>query len=85
MAFNFPGTLGPLAAEALANTYLPDSERTVPRTFRRFGVRVGWGAANNILKEYWPTIFKNLRIAKVAPGLRPEPPPAPPGRFCREP
>lgn len=75
---NFPGTLGPLAAEALANTYLPDSERTVPKTFQRFGIRIGWGAANNIVKEYWPTIFRSLRIAKVAPGLRPEPPPAPP-------
>lgn len=79
MAFNFPGTLGPLAAEALANTYLPDNERTFPKTFQRFGIRIGWGAANNIVKEYWPTIFKSLRIAKVAPGLRPEPPPAPPG------
>lgn len=78
MAFNFPGTLGPLAAEALANTYLPDNERTFPKTFQRFGIRIGWGAANNIVKEYWPTIFKSLRIAKVAPGLRPEPPPAPP-------
>jgi hypothetical protein len=69
--FNWPGTLGPMAAEGLANTYLPDSERTVGKTFARYGVRVGFGAVNNLLKEYWPTIFKNLRIAKVAPGLQP--------------
>lgn len=69
--FNWPGTLGPLAAEGLANTYLPDSERTVGKTFERYGVRIGFGAANNLLKEYWPTIFKRLRIAKVAPGLQP--------------
>ena len=69
--FNWPGTLGPMAAEGLANTYLPDSERTVGKTFERYGVRVGFGAVNNLLKEYWPTIFKNLRIAKVAPGLQP--------------
>jgi hypothetical protein len=69
--FNWPGTLGPMAAEGLANTYLPESERTVRKTFERYGVRVGFGAVNNLLKEYWPTIFKNLRIAKVAPGLQP--------------
>ena len=69
--FNWPGTLGPLAAEGLANTYLPDSERTVGKTFERYGYRIGFGAANNLLKEYWPTIFKRLRIAKVAPGLQP--------------
>lgn len=70
--FNWPGTLGPLAAEGLANTYLPDSERTVGKTFERFGLRIGFGAANNLVKEYWPTIFKRLRIAKVAPGLHPD-------------
>jgi hypothetical protein len=69
--FNWPGTLGPLAAEGLANTYLPDSERTVGKTFERYGIRIGFGAANNLLKEYWPTIFKRLRIARVAPGLQP--------------
>ena len=69
--FNWPGTLGPLAAEGLANTYLPDSERTVGKTFERYGIRIGFSAANNLLKEYWPTIFKRLRIAKVAPGLQP--------------
>ena len=70
--FNWAGTLGPLAAEGLANTYLPDAERTVGNTFERYGVRIGFGAANNLLKEYWPTIFKRLRIGKVAPGLQPD-------------
>jgi hypothetical protein len=69
--FNLPGTLGPLMAEGLANVYLPQSERTAGKTFERYGVRIGLGAANNLLKEYWPTIFKSLRISKVAPGLQP--------------
>lgn len=73
--FNIPGTLGPLLAESLATVYLPDSERTTGKTFQRFGVRIGFGAANNLIKEYWPTIFKNLRINKVAPDLRPDPAP----------
>jgi len=71
--FDWSGTMAPLGAVALANAYLPDSERTVGKTFERYGIRIGFGAANNVLKEFWPTIFKELRINKVAPGLGPEP------------
>jgi len=76
--FNIPGTLGPLMAEGLANVYLPQGERTAAKTFERFGVRIGWGAANNLFKEYWPSIFKSLRIDKVAPDLNPQTPQPPP-------
>ena len=81
MKFNLPGTLGPLLAESLANSYLPDSERTAGKTFQRFGVRIGFSAANNLLKEYWPSIFKSLRMNKLVPGLQPDttPPPPQPG------
>jgi hypothetical protein len=75
MVFNWSGILGPMLAEGLANSYLPEHEQTVGRTFERSGVRIGFSAANNLLKEYWPTIFKSLRIDKVAPGLQPEPSP----------
>jgi len=78
--FNIPGTLGPLLAEGLANVYLPDGERTAGKTFQRFGLRIGWGAANNLVKEYWPTIFKDLRIDRVAPDLKPDAAQAPPGQ-----
>jgi hypothetical protein len=78
MKFNLPGTLGPLLAESLANSYLPDSERTAGKTFQRFGIRIGFGAVNNLLREYWPSIFKSLRIDKFAPGLQPDATPAPP-------
>ncbi len=74
---NWPGMLGPLFAESLANSYLPVREQTAARTFRRYGVRLGFAAGTNIVKEYWPTIFRDLRIAKIAPGLRPNS--APPG------
>ena len=69
---NWPGILGPLFAESLANSYLPVKEQTSGRTFRRYGVRLGFTAGTNIVKEYWPTIFRSLRIAKIAPGLRPD-------------
>jgi len=72
--FNVPGIVGPLLAEGLANTYLPDSERTAGKTFERYGIRIGFSAANNLLKEYWPSIFKKLRIDKVAPGFGPDKP-----------
>jgi hypothetical protein len=77
--FNLPQTLGPLMAEGLANVYLPQGERTAGKTFERWGIRLSWGAASNLVKEYWPTIFKDLGISKVAPALKPTPPPTPPG------
>ena len=66
---NWPGMLAPLFAESLANSYLPVKEQTAGRTFRRYGVRLGFTAVANVSKEYWPTIFRNLRIAKIAPSL----------------
>jgi hypothetical protein len=58
---NFSGLMGPLAAEGLANTYLPESERTAGKTFQRYGIDIAARAGANIMKEYWPTIFKRLR------------------------
>jgi len=84
--FNWSNVLGGLMAESLAVSYLPDSERTAGKTFTRFGVRMGFGALDNVVKEYWPTIFKSLRINKIIPPERSDPgtvtpqvgPPAPP-------
>ena len=72
-AINISGVLGPLGAEGLANTYLPDRERTASQTFERFGIQLAVIAGGNIAKEFWPTIFKTLRIAKLAPGSSPSP------------
>ena len=75
---NWPGMLAPLFAESLANSYLPVREQTAGRTFRRYSLRLGFTASANIVKEYWPDIFRNLRIGKVAPGLSPDSSPAGP-------
>jgi|SRR5215472_7752073 len=64
---NWPGILAPLFAESLANTYLPTNERTAGKTFRRYGIRLGLTAAANLAREYWPSIFRSLRITKTAP------------------
>ena len=84
--FNWSNVMGGLMAESLAVSYLPDSEKTAAKTFTRFGVRIGFSALDNVVKEYWPTIFKSLRINKIVPAERSDPgtvtpqvgPPAPP-------
>jgi hypothetical protein len=73
-AVNISGVLGPLGAEGLANTYLPDAERTAGQTFERFGIQMAVIAGGNIAKEFWPAIFKTLRIGKVVPGASPDAP-----------
>ena len=77
-AVNWPGLIGPLLAESLATSYLPEAEQTVGRTFRRYGIRIGFTLGTNLAKEYWPSIVRSLRIAKIAPGLQPEGPQGPP-------
>ncbi len=72
-AVNWAGMLGPLLAESLANSYLPVKEQTAGRTFQRYGIRIGLNTASNALREYWPTIFRNLRITKFAPGSKSDP------------
>ncbi|HUL34756.1 MAG TPA: hypothetical protein VL128_12795, partial [Candidatus Eisenbacteria bacterium] len=68
--FNASGLMGPLAAEALANVYLPRSEQTGARTAERYGSDLAWRFAANMLKEYWPVIFKDMHLQslKVIPG-----------------
>src|SRR5712692_5681149 len=66
-AANWAGMLGPLLAESLANSYLPVKEQTAGRTFQRYGIRIGLNTASNALREYWPTIFRSLRITRGTP------------------
>lgn len=72
-ALNWSALLGSLMAEGLANSYLPDEERTAGKTFSRFGIRMGFSAVGYVTKEYWPTIFKGLRISKLVPSEQSDP------------
>src|SRR5712671_5176885 len=72
-AANWAGIIAPLLAESLANSYLPVKEQTAGRTFQRYGIRIGLNTAGNALREYWPTIFRNLLITQVAPGSNSNP------------
>jgi hypothetical protein len=66
---NYSGLIGPLAGEALANTYYPSGSRGVGSTMIRYTADVGWRFAGYLLRQYWPTIDKRLEEA-------PEPTPA---------
>jgi hypothetical protein len=69
---NFAGLLGPLAGEALANTYYPEGSRGVSSTFIRYSADLGWRFAGHLLKQYWPEINKKLRLAPAAPEANPK-------------
>jgi len=73
-AINWSGLIGPLAAEGVANTYLPDEERTAGNTFQRYGIDIAAQIGTNILREYWPSIFKKLRMPNLAPHVTTAPP-----------
>jgi hypothetical protein len=60
---NYSGLIGPLMGEGLANAYYPDENRTVGGTFTRYASDLGWRFAGNMLRQYWPSINKKLRLA----------------------
>jgi hypothetical protein len=69
--FNVAGFVGPIATEALANTYLPRSEQTGAKAAERIGSDLAWKFAGNMFKNYWPTLFKDLGLNKL--GVIPTP------------
>ncbi len=77
--FNFSGILGPLAAETLANVYLPQSEQTGAQTAERVGYDLAWKFAGNMFKNYWPTIFHGMGLERLKVVPTPEAPDRPSG------
>jgi hypothetical protein len=63
--FNTSGVVGTLAAETLANVYLPVSEQTGAKTAERFGTDLAWKFAANMFKNYWPTIFHSMGLNRL--------------------
>ncbi len=63
--FNASGLLGPLAAEVLANSYLPRSEQTGAKNAERYGTDLAWRFAGNMFKNYWPKLFKDMGLNKL--------------------
>jgi hypothetical protein len=61
-AISYSNLLGPLAGEALANTYYPEGNRGVGSTFTRYASDLGWKFAGNLLRQYWPHINRKLHL-----------------------
>ena len=59
---NYSGLIGPLMSEGLANAYYPDQNRTVGSTFTRYVSDIGWRLGGNLLRQYWPSINRKLRL-----------------------
>lgn len=70
---NFAGLLGPLAGEALANTYYPQGNRGIRGPFVRYASDLGWRFGGHLLRQYWPNINKKLRLVSPAAESRPMP------------
>lgn len=60
--------VGPLMAESLANVYWPERNRTVGDTLFRYGVDLATRVGGNMLREYWPVVYRKLgRSTSTAP------------------
>jgi hypothetical protein len=68
---NYSGLIGPLLAEGLANSYYPDQNRDASSTFARYGADLGWKFGGNLLRQYWPTLNRRLRLVPNAPASAP--------------
>src|SRR5271170_4553438 len=60
---NYSGLIGPLLAEGLANAYYPEQNRSAGSTFTRYASDMAWRFGGNLLRQYWPTINRRLRLA----------------------
>ena len=67
---NVSGLLGPALAEGLANVYWPERNRTVGDTFMRYGLDLAARAGGNILRDYWPVVYRKLSHSRSAAGAR---------------
>jgi hypothetical protein len=69
---NSGGLLGPLAGEFLANTYYPEGNRDVSSALIRYAADLGWRFGGNMMRQYWPSINKKLRLAPSVPEPAPD-------------
>jgi hypothetical protein len=57
--FNYSEVGGAAASVAISNAYYPDG-RTVGNNVERYGQQLGFDAASNVLKEFWPDLKRKL-------------------------
>jgi hypothetical protein len=68
---NYSGLIGPLMSEGLANAYYPDENRTAGSTFARYASDLGWRFGGNLLRQYWPSINRKLRLVPESSSTNP--------------
>jgi hypothetical protein len=68
---NYSGLIGPLMSEGLANTYYPDADRSVGSTFTRYATDLASRFGGNMLRQYWPSINRKLRLAPESSSTNP--------------
>jgi hypothetical protein len=57
--FNYSEVVGSATSLAISNAYYPDG-RNVGNNMGRYGLQLGFDAASNILKEFWPDLKRKL-------------------------
>ena len=57
--FNYSEILGSATSLAISNAYYPDG-RTFGNNMGRYALQLGFDAASNALKEFWPDLKRKL-------------------------
>ena len=63
--FNYSELVGNATSLAISNAYYPDS-RSVGNNMSRYTVQLGFDAASNVLKEFWPDLKRKLLRRQLA-------------------
>jgi hypothetical protein len=63
--FNYSEVVGGATALAISNAYYPDG-RNLSNNLGRYAVQLGFDAASNVLKEFWPDLKRKLPRALVS-------------------
>ncbi|HKE25906.1 MAG TPA: hypothetical protein VKB88_26300 [Bryobacteraceae bacterium] len=63
--FNFSEIGGAAVSLGISNAYYPDG-RSVGNNLQRYAVQLGFDAASNVLKEFWPDLKRKLPRRLVA-------------------
>jgi len=59
-AFNWSGLLGSLASSGLSNTYYPEEERGVGKTFSRWAMGIPYSVIDHLVDEFGPDLQKKF-------------------------
>lgn len=76
--FHWSNVLGGLTAGGISNAYYPAEDRGFGLTMSRTAVSFGYGAAGNLMLEFWPDISHKLFHKSNSQSHPDEPPGAPP-------